>query len=63
MLEKLEKWLLDHGLPQEVIDKVAALEGHAKEIAWMVIMDGKEAAIKFIEEEYAKVVAAIKANS
>ena len=52
---------IDESKQQEVADKLTALEGHAGKIVYMVIADGKEAAMAFIDAEYAKVVAALGA--
>jgi hypothetical protein len=55
LILRLEQLLLKHGVPQEVVDKIAVLEHKAGEIAIMVVLDGRDAAITFINAEFAKV--------
>ncbi len=60
-MQKVEAFLLARGVPPEIVAKLAAIEGHAKEIVWMVLVDGEASAIAFINAEYEKVIAAVKA--
>lgn len=55
-------WLVSHGIPQSVADKVKVIEGHAKEIVWMVLTDTAANVEAFINSEYQKVVAALQAT-
>jgi hypothetical protein len=61
-MDKVIAWLVAHGVPQVVADDVKIIEGHAKEIVMMLVMDGKDAVIAFIAAEKAKVLSAITAS-
>ncbi len=54
-LAKVKAGLLKHGVPQEVVDKIDVISGHAMGIAAMLVTDGKAAVIKFINDEWQKV--------
>lgn len=61
-LTKVVAWLVAHGVPQDIADKLPVIESKAATIVMMVVTDGKAAAEAFIQSEYAKVVDAVKAS-
>jgi len=65
-LTKVVAWLISHGVPADVANKLPVVESKAAAIVMMVITDGKAAAEAFIQSEWtkrtARVMTAVKAQ-